>query len=40
MSEASCPNFEPRAHARLTGLTSAHGKGSRAREEIYKQVVG
>ena len=22
MSEASCPNFEPRAHARLTGLTS------------------
>ena len=21
MSEASCPNFEPRAHARLTGLT-------------------
>ena len=22
VSEASCPNFEPRAHARLTGLTS------------------
>ena len=21
VSEASCPNFEPRAHARLTGLT-------------------
>ena len=21
MSEASCPNFEPRAHSRLTGLT-------------------
>ena len=25
--EASCPNFEPRAHARLTGLTSATGSG-------------
>ena len=23
VSEASCPNFEPRAHARLTGLTTA-----------------
>ena len=23
MSEASCPNFEPRAHARLTGLTTS-----------------
>ena len=23
VSEASCPNFEPRAHARLTGLTNA-----------------
>ena len=22
VSEASCPNFEPRAHARLTGLTT------------------
>ena len=22
VSEASCPNFEPRAHARLTGLTN------------------
>ena len=25
MSEASCPNFEPRAHARLTGLTNCPG---------------
>ena len=25
-SEASCPNFEPRAHARLTGLTSLKEK--------------
>ena len=24
VSEASCPNFEPRAHARLTGLTNRH----------------
>ena len=24
MSEASCPNFQPRAHARLSGLTKAH----------------
>ena len=23
VSEASCPNFEPRAHARLTGLTNS-----------------
>ena len=29
MSEASCPNFEPRAHARLTGLTTP-GEGQRA----------
>ena len=26
MSEASCPNFEPRAHARLTGLTNWPGE--------------
>ena len=26
VSEASCPNFEPRAHARFTGLT----KGGKA----------
>ena len=30
MSEASCPNFEPRAHARLTGLTSMGGAARRA----------
>ena len=24
VSEASCPNFQPRAHAGLTGLTTAH----------------
>ena len=26
VSEASCPNFEPRAHARLTGLTRQSNK--------------
>ena len=25
LSEAFCPNIQPRAHARLTGLTMNHG---------------
>ena len=27
VSEASCPNFQPRAHASLTGLTTARATG-------------
>ena len=30
-SEASCPNFEPRAHARLTGLTTSFSAQRAAR---------
>ena len=30
VSEASCPNFEPRAHARLTGLI-IHNQATRRR---------
>ena len=31
VSEASCPNFEPRAHARLTGLTTRLGEHTRGK---------
>ena len=36
VSEASCPNFEPRAHARLTGLTSEAAAPRRARSDQLK----
>ena len=37
VSEASCPNFEPRAHARLTGLTT---RGAATRAALQPRAKG
>ena len=39
MSEASCPNFEPRAHARLTGLTNFQPALVAARERRMPRLL-
>ena len=40
VSEASCPNFEPRAHARLTGLTTHEPRGRRCARDRPGNVCG
>ena len=38
VSEASCPNFEPRAHARLTGLTTPRAKLLPHRDKFLMKI--